>query len=143
MAFGDRINFRDERGRFRKARRFEKNKFYTIDTLTKGLANFEFKTGDGVIDAAQKFAGELVAYAQDNAPWEDDTGDARRGLFAEGWADNDQVSLILSHTVEYGIYLEVRNGGRFAIIIPTIEAMGPKIYKDMRGMCGEIIYYVD
>jgi hypothetical protein len=144
MAFGDKVNFRDERGRFRKAKQFEKNEFWQLDgTLFKGLANFEFKTGDGVIDAAQKFAAELVDYARTHAPWEDDTGDARRGLSAEGVADNDEISMYLTHTVEYGIYLEVRNSGRFAIIIPTIEAMGPKIYNNMRDMCGEIVYYVD
>lgn len=145
MAFGSKINFRDSRGRFRKARRFEKNKYYQIDTLSKGIANFAFKTGDGVIDAAKNFAAELVEYAKNNAPWEDDTGDARRELFAEGWADDDQVSLVLSHGTEiyYGIFLEVRNGARFAIIMPTIEALGPRIYQDMDNMCGKIIYYVD
>jgi hypothetical protein len=143
MAYGDKIKFRDSRGRFRKARTFEKNEFYQVNTLSKGIANFEFKTGDGVIEAAEKFAGKLLAYAQDNAPWEDDTGDARRGLFCEGYADNDEVTILLCHTVYYGIYLEVRNGAKFAIIMPTIEALGPGIYKDMQGMCGEIIYYVD
>jgi hypothetical protein len=144
MAFGDKVNFRDERGRFRKARHFEKNEFWQLDgTLLKGIANFEFKTGDGIIDAVQKFAAEMVEYARRHAPWEDDTGDARKGLTAEGVATNDDINLILMHTVDYGIYLEVRNSGRFAIIVPTIESFGPKIYDHMRGICGEIVYYVD
>jgi len=143
MASGNKVNFRDERGRFRKARQWEKNEYWTVDTLFKGIANFEMKTGDGVVEAAQKFAGELVDYARRNAPWEDETGDARAGLSSQGVATNDSVTLYLTHTVEYGIYLEVRWGARYAIIIPTIEAMGPKIYNDMRGMCGEITYYVD
>jgi hypothetical protein len=53
------------------------------------------------------------------------------------------MTLTLQHTVEYGIWLEIRWGGRYAIIVPTIEQLGPEIYEEMRGMCGEIIYYVD
>jgi len=144
MPFGDKVNFRDERGRFRKAKQFEKNEFWQLDgTLFKGLANFEFKTGDGVAEAMKKFADKLVTYARNNAPWEDRTGDARAGLVADVVADDKEMTLTLKHTVDYGVWLEIRWGGRYAIIIPTVEQLGPEIYNEMRGMCGEIIYYVD
>lgn len=142
MPYGDRIAWRDNRGRFRSPSPLERNRFWR-GTLAKGLANFEFKTGTGVGEAVVKFAERLQQYAQDNAPWEDQTGDARRGLTAAVDQDNDDVTLTLSHTVEYGIWLEIRWGGRYAIIIPTIEQLGPEIYEEMQGMCGEIIYYVD
>ena len=39
------------------------------------------------------------------------------------WQDNDHFTIFLGHgaNVHYGIWLEVRWGGRFAIIVPTIE----------------------
>jgi hypothetical protein len=33
----------------------------------------------------------------------------------------------LFHTVEYGIWLEIRWDGRFAIIQPTLEHFGPEV----------------
>jgi hypothetical protein len=149
MPYGDRVDFKDNRGRYRKARGFEKNQFFNTryftlkGTLLTGIAQFEFKTGDGVAEAMVKFAGKLQDYARDNAPWEDQSGDARRGLTASVVADDEEMTLTLQHTVEYGIWLEIRWGGRYAIIVPTIEQLGPEIYEEMRGMCGEIIYYVD
>lgn len=136
-----RIAFRDTRtGRWRRAAHYEKNRFFTIDTLSRGLANFTFKTMDGMAEIANDFADELVQYAVENAPWEDQTGDARAGLQAAVYIENGQIQIDLFHTVEYGIWLEVRWGGRYAIIIPTIEHMGPKLLDKMNNMISEIWY---
>jgi hypothetical protein len=143
------VSFRDDRGRFRKAKTFENNKFFKTNyfrlegTLLTGIANFEFKTGDGVAEAMVEFGQDLVDYMRDNAPWNDITGDARRGLVAEVIADDNEMTITLMHTVEYGIWLEIRWGGRYAIIVPTVEQKGPEIYDKMKGMCGDIIYYYD
>ena len=142
MPYGDPIKYRDSRGRFRRATHLERNKFWT-GTLAKGIANFQFKTGDGVGEAVVKFAERLQQYARENAPWEDRTTDARQGLTASVDQSDDNIELTLAHTVDYGIWLEIRWGGRYAIIIPTIEQLGPDIYDEMQGMCGEIIYYHD
>lgn len=144
MPYGDRIQFRDRRsGRYRRPDKYEKNEFFEIDTLSKGLANFRFRNQNEMAGKAQDFAQELVQYARDNAPWEDQTGAAREGLTAEVTLENESLELTLSHTVEYGIWLEIRWGGRYAIIIPTIETMGPRIYEKMNNMFGEIVYYHD
>lgn len=135
------INFRDARGRFRKPFRWEKNQFYVVDTLSEGLAKFCFKTTNAFGDYAQEFANELVDYARDNAPWDDRTGDARAGLEGEVVLTDDNFEIDLLHTVEYGIWLEIRWGAKYAIIIPTIETMGPRLYEKMNGMLGEIVYY--
>ena len=142
MGYSDNIQFRDTRtGRFRKAAPYERNPHFKIDTLSKGLASFVFKTLDAAGEAANSFADGLLHYAQTHAPWEDRTGDAREGLQTAVLLDNESLEVDLYHTVEYGIWLEVRWGGKYAIIIPTIETMGPRIYDQMRGMLGEIVYY--
>jgi len=142
MAFGDRVNFRDNRsGRFRKALPYEKNRFYKIDTLSKGMASFMFKSADGMAEIANDFADALVKYAQNNAPWKDRTTDARLGLQSAVTLENNSLEIDLYHTVEYGVWLEVRWGGKYAIILPTIETMGPRLFKAMNNIFGEIIYY--
>lgn len=117
------------------------NAFHGKDTLSKGIANFMFATSNGMADHAAEFAQDLLDYAKNNAPWQDQTGDARAGLETEVTLYNDNLMIDLFHTVEYGIWLEIRWGGRYAIIIPTIETMGPKLFDRMRGMLGDIIYY--
>lgn len=142
MAYGERILFRDDRtGRFRSAAKWEKNQFFQVDTLSKGLAQFQFKTSDRMAEVANSFADELVTYAKNNAPWSDRTGEARAGLNAAVFLDDDNLEIDLYHTVEYGLWLEIRWGGKFAIIIPTVEQKGSELFSRMSGMLGDIIYY--
>ena len=67
------------------------------------------------------------------APWTDRRGAARQQLLAEVEQDDDKIALVLSHGVPYGKFLELSNGGRYAIIGPTIMKEGWGL---MRGMTG-------
>jgi hypothetical protein len=69
----------------------------------------------------------VQSYMRKNAPWTDRTGAARNGLFAE----RHDMDIVCFHTVPYGIYLETRWSGKYAIIDPTILHEGRRI---MRGM---------
>lgn len=98
--------------------------------------------------AAANFWGQSVQdEARENAPWEDRTGNARGGLFfaVDGFGlepitgtvtpeakglmsdvamergDDDTLIITLGHTVFYGKYLETSNGGKYAIIMSTLE----------------------
>lgn len=77
--------------------------------------------------AAHRMAPEVENYAKLNAPWDDQTGNARNGLAARAYQDRDEVGIVLYHQVPYGIWLETRFGGKYAIIEPTIQAMSPKV----------------
>lgn len=141
MPYSDRVNYRDKRsGKFRRPAKHEKNRFFRIDTLSQGIANFAFKTGNGMGEIANDFADQLVSYAVANAPWEDRSGDARAGLQAAVTLENESLEIDLYHTIDYGLWLEVRWGGKYAIIIPTVEAMGPKLLAKMDNLLGEIWY---
>ena len=135
-------NFRDLRtGQWRHARAYEKNRHFTIDTLSRGLASFVFKNMDQMAIYANDLADEILTYAQNNAPWQDQTGDARSGLETAVLVENGSLSIDLYHTVDYGIWLEIRWGGKYAIIIPTVEQLGPKLFRKMNNMFEEIKYY--
>jgi len=63
----------------------------------------------------------------ENAPWTDRTGDARAGLDVGVDHDGENVDLQLFHTVDYGLWLEVIQSGRYAIIMPTLEAFADQV----------------
>lgn len=89
----------------------------------------------GLYRLAQSYAPRIEAWMKANAPWEDRTGNARQTL----WSDvfdlaNRAVGVILAHGVDYGIFLELANAGRYAIIAPAIDHFGPLIWQDVQRM---------
>jgi len=100
---------------------------WVSDTLTPRLLVFDKVVEEAVEQVIEHYAGEVQDYAQENAPWNDRTGDARSGLTAEASSQGNTNEIVLYHTVDYGIWLEIRNSGEYAIILPTIEHMGPRI----------------
>lgn len=79
--------------------------------------------------AMERIAKNMETYAKEHAPWQDRTGDAREYL--QGFAQHDEgeqtSTAYLSHGVPYGLWLEIMNGGEFAIIIPTILAFQSQV----------------
>lgn len=92
------------------------------------------------------------------APWNDRTGNARGGLFyaVDGFGQGevvgdvgagaralmretsveaggpDRLVITVAHTVFYGKFLELSNGGRYAIIMSTIEQRLPQLERQLR-----------
>lgn len=67
--------------------------------------------------------------ARRRAIWADRTGDARAGLNAQAQKDDNSGSIYLTlyHTVDYGIWLETIQNGRFSVIMDTLNAEGPRV----------------
>lgn len=95
--------------------------------LGRKLAKGPKMVHDAQVLIAHRMAPQVANYAKINAPWTDQTGNARNGLTAQPYDEGTTVGIILYHQVSYGIWLEVRWAGRYAIINPTIDAMGPKV----------------
>ncbi len=100
------------------------------------------------IQAVANYWGQLNQdEARENAIWEDRTGNARGGLFfaVDGFGlnpitgdvapeaksemkdvavesgDANTLIITLGHTVFYGKFLELSNGGRYAVVMSTLE----------------------
>ena len=95
-----------------------------------------------------------------NAPWEDRTGNARSGLFfaVDGFGlgtvtgqvrpgvqevatdmvtvsgDKDTLLIAFGHTVYYGKYLELDHGGRYAVVMSTMEHNLPTLEKMLKSL---------
>lgn len=80
----------------------------------------------------------LESYMRQNAPWQDQTSNARNGLSARPFQDPLHVGIDLFHTVPYGIWLETRFSGAYAIIVPTINAKAPEVLASVRGLMGRM-----
>jgi hypothetical protein len=93
--------------------------FFLGDTLTPMLAQADVR--ENAEEILNDMSGDIEAYAKANAPWSDITGDARAGLTADVFTDGDAIVLQLYHIVDYGVWLETIQAGKFAIIMPTLE----------------------
>lgn len=108
------------------------------DTLTPRSAAFALVLEEVLDGKLDELAQGVENYAQENASWEDQSGAAREGLTAEAVSSGFSKAIVLYHTVDYGIWLEVRWNGRYAIILPTIETMGPRVMAELHGLMGLI-----
>lgn len=84
---------------------------------------------------ADRRSPEIEAWMKVNAPWTDRTGNARQTLGAEV---NDlaggAVEILMSHGMDYGIFLELAHAGNWAIIGPAIDHWAPIIWADVRAL---------
>lgn len=103
---------------------------WTDRRLFAKIAVFEIAFMAGLERFMDDKAQDVQDYAQANAPWDDRTGAARDGLTADSHREGFDVEIDLYHTEDYGIWLEVRWNGKFAIIEPTIQHFGPEIMAD-------------
>jgi hypothetical protein len=76
---------------------------------------------------------EAENWMKSTAPWQDRTGNLRASLYA---VVEDQpytiVELVFDYGLDYGVYLEFKNQGRFAIIAPALDYHYPRIMADIQ-----------
>jgi hypothetical protein len=100
------------------------------DQITPRLKRAEQGVDNFLKAVCQQHAPQVEGAAKRNAKWRDRTGNARSGLIGVYEAGGRGVhKIVLAHGVPYGIYLEVRFSGKYAIINPTIAAEGPQVMR--------------
>lgn len=96
-----------------------------INTLTPTLAAFSAGVNFGIGATLEHVAEDIEEWMKENAPWDDRSGAAREGLGADYRPQGFLHEIVMYHTEDYGIWLEVRWSGRYAIIVPALEHWGP------------------
>lgn len=105
--------------------------------LKPALDVYQTRVSVAIMAVAQFIAQKMQDEARQGAPWTDRTGNARGGLLGQvEQASGELVHLYLVHTMFYGKFLELRHGGRYAIIMPTIERNIPVIEKMLKDIFG-------
>lgn len=110
---------------------------FKMDTsdILNGLMSLENKTKAAINVYADTVAKKMEAHAKSNRPWQDNTGQARGRLTGTSTRlSGSVVRCNLSHGVSYGVYLEVCNEGKYAILKPTVDAIGPSAVKGLSNL---------
>jgi hypothetical protein len=101
---------------------------FTRDTLTPRLRGLESEVDDIITAVFEYFATRAESEMRQNAPWQDQTANARNGLKVKAvHIPNVRHTLVLYHSMPYGLWLEVRWSGRYAIIAPTMQTTAPEL----------------
>ena len=125
-------------------------------SLNPAITAYGDKVKQAVVKVALFIGAKMESSAKANAPWTDRTANARQGLFYAvdgGGASEasgsqrlagqesdtvsvakDVVALYLSHSMNYGVFLELCNAGKYAIIMKTMESH----YNELLQMLKEI-----
>jgi HK97 gp10 family phage protein len=104
---------------------------FTLDTSKfRGIDHLDQKIERALLGVCKYWDGKVETHMKHQAPWTDRTTNARNGLAARAAKLGGSVfGIILSHAVDYGIYLE--RGTRYMrarpIINPTIDIYAPKV----------------
>jgi hypothetical protein len=118
---------------------FQRNFDFNPGDLGRNLATLEHKI-DRAIDRVQEICvtdGESDLKTE--APWTDDSGRARAGLWADGdKRPNGTRRITMGHSVDYGIYLEKSNNGRFQVIMPVLLKTGRKFMRSLEHLFAEL-----
>lgn len=105
------------------------------DTFPAGYRNYTealFLTGRRVAEARKD---EMVQWGRVNAPWQDVTGAARRGIDGEvGQSPGVLAEIVIHHdpSLPYTLWLEIGNAGKYSIITKIIDAYAPVVWRDMQ-----------
>lgn len=123
---------RDSRGRFLPGLGTGSKGVFDFDSLSPHLKLLLPAIDAGVDLAFDVEERRAESAMRANAPWTDRTGNARNGLMAK----HDKTPMVihtltLFHTMPYGLWLEVRWSGRFAIIGPTLLHTAPELARNL------------
>lgn len=93
----------------------------------QAVGSLDRKVKRAMVAVAGRYAPKAEAWMKTNARWTDRTGNARNGLGALAFSDANHVAVVLFHQVPYGVWLEVRWDGRYAVIEPAIQKFAPEM----------------
>lgn len=87
-----------------------------------------------VLAVMASYQGRIEGDTKQNAPWMDRTGNARQTLFARVLVVDRSILLVAAQSVTYGVYLELKNGGRYAVILPTLQNYYQPVWDDVKAV---------
>lgn len=110
-----------------------------LDAVMKNLKEFTPKLKAALLLDAQVIATEMETWAKDNASWTDQTAHARQFLKATvKWTNTNTLMVALIQGTDYGIYLELSNEGKYAILEKAIQEFAPKFIEDWKKIIQEV-----
>ena len=106
--------------------------------LKKNVRSLSGKVNRQVGALMQYESAYTVGWLKQNAPWTDRTSAARTGLTATAFSAGKTHEILMAYSVYYGIWLEIANSGRYAVITPALRIVGNKVMTDMKLLLNSI-----
>ena len=106
--------------------------------LRRNLANVDDVIDRNVSGIIEYYSSVGEAKMKNDAPWTDRTGAARTGLHTSTAHHGGKHQIIFAHSVPYGIWLEVKNSGRYEVIMPTVRFIGARVMHSISGVMGRM-----
>lgn len=100
--------------------------------LKKNTANLGPRIDRAAAMIVDRNAAWGQGYMRMSAPWTDNTGAARGGLFTFPQSSGGHHEITFSHSVHYGIWLEIANSGKYQVIMPSVRVTGAHLMADLR-----------
>lgn len=98
-----------------------------MDDIIRQFKDRRGEVEGNVTDALHELGEEWQFMAQTEHPWTNRTQDAERGLHYIVEAKGGNFGLDLAHGVYYGVYLELKHGGVWGVLRPTMMRMLPRV----------------
>ena len=103
-----------------------------LENVIGNLKGCEEEMREALNALGMQTAAQMESYAKENAPWTDQTGHARQGLFGEALEEDGKLKLRIAHTMDYGAYLELSRKGKRPILEPTAQKFAPEFFEAVK-----------
>lgn len=113
---------------------------YNDKRLRKNVERFDSNLKRNVAAIVDRHAAITTGWLKENAPWTDRTGAARTGIVAIPNSARSYEEIFMAYSVHYGIWLEVANDRRYAIIAPAMRIMGKELMDSIQYLLDRMNY---
>lgn len=104
-----------------------------VGDFTRGIEKYQTRVEAAMLVVADTISRKMEEWAKQNARWTDRTGNARQLLHGSAfWSDENTITIMLAHGVDYGIWLELAMNRNYAILEESIEAKQDEFFRAIK-----------
>lgn len=107
---------------------------FTLDASGINIDLFNDRFMAALEAKCNKKSKELEGYAKENRKWTDRSSRARQGLIGSYEMGDKGATIVLAHTVDYGVWLELAHEKKYAIVEPTVRLMSQEVFDSFQGL---------
>lgn len=108
-----------------------------FNEVIKNLDKWDNFVRAGVEGVARITASKAKSYAKLHKRWKNRTSHAVQGLDADvEWTTNTKLYVYIFHSVDYGVWLELANSGKYAILEESLSVFKKDFLDSVKTLMG-------
>ena len=104
-------------------------RFNGINTVSDNLDGYHKKTVNRMEQNMDMIMGQAENHSKQTAPWTDRTANARNSIYGMAVRTADVIKGYHGIRMFYGVYLELKDQGKYRVIGPTMDWLNTKVLK--------------